>query len=102
MLRSIAPYISLGCVIAIIILFVFLTPFTLGEYKEYIEGTRVMARPVGHLERSFLMIAVLMVPSALCHGLGLRPENPWGKFFTHPLLIWPLMIIGISGTLYLS
>lgn len=99
---TIARWVSFAFVIAIIILFVFMSPWTLGEYKTYPNGSKLLVHPVGAKERSFLMMAVLMVPSALCHGFGLKGHRLWTKILLHPLVIWSLMIIGIGGALYLT
>ncbi len=99
---GIANIISLGFVIAIIILFVFASPFTLGEYRDTGTDLIIKDKPVGHLERSLLMLAIFMFPSALCHGLNLKVKSTGAKLLTSPWLIWPLMFIGIAGTLYLK
>ncbi len=99
---GIANIISLGFVIAIIILFVFASPFTLGEYRDTPTDLVIKDKPVGHLERSMLMLAIFMFPSALCHGLNLKVKSLWAKILTSPWLIWPIMTIGIAGTLYLK
>ncbi len=99
---NITRMISLGFVIAIIVLFVFASPFTLGEYRETGTDFVIKDKPVGHLERSLLMLAIFMFPSALCHGLNLEVKSLWAKILTSPWLIWPLMAIGIAGTLYLK
>ncbi len=99
---GIANIISLGFVAVIIILFVFASPFTLGEYRDISAHMIIKDKAVGALERSMLMLAIFMFPSALCHGLGLKVKSLWAKILISPYLSWPLMTIGIAGALYLK
>lgn len=98
----ISNIISILLVLAIIVLFVFASPFTLGEYKDIADGYVIKSKPVGALERSLLMLAVMMVPGALCYGLGLQVKSQWAKILVSPWFTWPIMCIGIVGALYLK
>ncbi len=80
--------ISFAIVIVIIVLFVFASPWTLGP-------------DVSGIERSFLMLAVMMVPSSLCYGFGIEAEKRIWKLFLTPLFFMTIAIIGVIMVLYL-